>query len=391
MHMDDRQMQDLIAEQAAEWYLANRDGTPGAQQQQAFMRWLRASPMHVAEYLAIAGVARDIGDVARQSTASLQPLLSEGNGDGMDRVVPIHAVRGASVSGMLSPQEHRVRTRARHHARSSRAVSRSLLRWVNVALLMLVTMALILGLRWFTSRPQVQDYATSHGEQRSLQLPDNTFVRLNSDSAIAVRFSRHRRRVDVTRGQAYFEVAKDPQRPFGVRVGGLLIKDIGTAFDVYRQDTGTTVTVTEGQVQVWPLPPAPQQTGWLQRDQPPAAGLRGRPLVDLVAGHQARIAASGQLESQGPVDLQQATAWLQGDIAFEDESIADVAAQFNRYNNSQISVNDRRIGALTISGTFAAHDVSTFVAFLGTVPGAHVQTLGRRIVITGRAAGKHRH
>ncbi|HUW53954.1 MAG TPA: FecR domain-containing protein [Rhodanobacter sp.] len=388
MHMDDRQLQDLIAEQAAEWYVAHRDGTLGTLQQNAFMRWLRASPMHVAEYLAIAGVARDIGDAARLNTTPLPQLLGEV--EDMDRVVPIHAVTRESVFEMFSPHEHRVRTRARRHARLSHAATRSLARWGNVAALMLVTTAMILGLRWFTSRPQVLNYATSHGEQRSLQLPDNTFVRLNSDSAIAVRFSPHRRLVEVNRGQAYFEVAKDAARPFGVRVGGLLIRDIGTAFDVYRQDIGTTVTVTEGQVQVWPVPPASPRAGWLHRDQWQAAATPGRPLVDLVAGHQARIAASGQLESQGPVDAEQATAWLQGNIVFEGESIAAVAAQFNRYNNSQISVNDRRIGALPISGTFAAHDVPTFVAFLNSIPGVHTRTQGRRIIVSGRTAGKQR-
>jgi len=388
MHMDDRQLQDLIAEQAAEWYVAHRDGTLGTLQQNAFMRWLRASPMHVAEYLAIAGVARDIGDAARLNTTPLPQLLGEV--EDMDRVVPIHAVTRESVFDMFSPHEHRVRTRARRHAHLSHAATRSLACWGNVAALMLVTAAMILGLRWFTARPQVLNYATSHGEQRSLQLPDNTFVRLNSDSAIAVRFSEHRRLVEVTRGQAYFEVAKDPARPFGVRVGGLLIRDIGTAFDVYRQDIGTTVTVTEGQVQVWPAPPASPRAGWLHSDQRPAAATPGRPLVDLVAGHQARIAASGQLESQGPVDAEQATAWLQGNIVFEGESIAAVAAQFNRYNNSQISVNDRRVGALPISGTFAAHDVPTFVAFLNSIPGVHTRTQGRRIIVGGRTAGKHR-
>lgn len=388
MHTDDRQLRDLIAEQAAEWYVANRDDTPGTQHQKTFVRWLRASPMHVAEYLAIAGVARDIGDVARQNATPWQQLLDEV--DALDRVVPIHPGAREPAFDASSPHEHRIRTRARHHCCPSRVATHSLVRWAGVAALMLATTALGFGLRWFVSRPQVLNYATSHGEQRSLQLPDNTIVRLNSDSAIAVSFSQDRRLVEVIRGQAYFEVAKNPVRPFAVRVGGLLIRDIGTAFDVYRQDIATTVTVTEGQVQVWPAPAAPPSTGWLHPDHAPSAATRPRPLVDLVAGHQARIAASGQLESQGPVDVEQATAWLQGNIVFEDESIAAVAAQFNRYNNSQISVADRRIGALPISGTFAAHDVATFVAFLDSMPGVHTRMLGRRIIVSGRTTGKHR-
>ena len=387
MQTQDKQIQDLITEQAAAWYVEHREGTLKPPQQEDFMRWLRASPVHVAEYLAIAGLAQDLGEAARQDTTSRQQLLEKAGV--MDRVVPIDGATRESVFDIASPHDHRARTRARHRAGSSRAAPGSLLRWAQVAVLVLVATAMVLGLRWVMSRPQVQDFATSHGEQRSLQLPDNTFVRLNSDSAIVVSFSNHSRRVEVTRGQAYFEVAKDPIRPFGVRVGRLLIKDVGTAFDVYRQGTGTTVTVTEGQVQVWPVPPVSRTAGWLDQFRPPSAAFQGHPVLDLVAGHQARITASGLVESQGPVDLEQATAWLQGNIVFEDESIAAVAAQFNRYNNSQISVNDRRIGALTISGTFAAHDVSTFVAFLETMPGVHTQTHGRRIIVLGRAAGKH--
>ncbi len=376
MHTQDESLKDLITDQAATWFVTHREGTLTTLQQQEFMRWLRTSPMHVTEYLAIAGVDRDIGDAAQQDTTSLQQLLGEVRLT--NQVVPIDR----------AAHEHRTRPRSRQHARAPRPAARALVRFASVAVWMLVTTAVILGLRWFTSRPQVENYATSHGEQRSLQLPDNTFVRLNSDSAIAVSFSRDQRLVEVTRGQAYFEVAKDPMRPFGVRVGGLLIRDIGTAFDVYRQDSSTTVTVTEGQVQVWPVPPASRSPGWPHESQRPAA--RGHPLVDLVAGHQARFAASGVVESHGPVDVEQATAWLQGNIVFEDESIAAVAAQFNRYNNAQISVNDPQIGALPISGTFAAHDVSTFVAFLDTMRGVHTRTQGRRIIVTGHAVGKYR-
>lgn len=388
MHTQDDTLKDLITDQAAAWFVMHREGTLTALQQNDFMRWLRTSPMHVAEYLTIAGVARDIGNAAQQDTTSLPQLLGEVGVT--DQVVPIdRAAREPRFDS--SSHEQRTGPRSRQPARTARPAARALVRWANVAAWVLVTTAVILGVRWFTSRPQVQNFATSHGEQRSLQLPDNTFVRLNSDSAIVVSFSRDQRLVEVTRGQAYFEVAKDPLRPFGVRVGGLLIRDIGTAFDVYRQDSSTTVTVTEGQVQVWPVPPASRSSGWLDDVQRPLEGARGHPLVDLVAGHQARIAASGVVESHGPVDVEQATAWLQGNIVFEGESIAAVAAQFNRYNNAQISVKDPQIGALPISGTFAAHDVSTFVAFLGTMRGVHTQIQGRRIIVSGRAVGNHRH
>jgi transmembrane sensor len=386
MRTPDEQLHDLIAEQAAEWYVAHRDGELAPSQQQAFMRWLRASPVHVAEYLSIAGVARDIGDAARQNTTPLQPLLREGGIP--DRVVPFNATVDMSAPDARAPGKYRRRA-GREHS-TSRASRRPITRWgVGIAMSALAAVALFAGLQWFASKPQLQSYATHHGEQRSLQLPDNTVVRLNSDSAIAVRFDRHQRRVEVVRGQAYFEVAKDPARPFGVQVDGLLIKDIGTAFDIYRQRTDTTVTVAEGQVQVWRAAPAPS-TGWFGVDRFPSAP-QGRPIVDLTAGHQARIAASGRVESQGLVDVQRATAWIQGNIAFENQSIAAVAAEFNRYNNLQISVSDPHIAMLPISGTFDAHDVSTFVAFLDGLPDVHVETHGQQLVVVASQVSQRHH
>jgi transmembrane sensor len=387
MRTDD-QLHSLIAEQAAEWYVAHRDGELAPAQQQAFMRWLRASPVHVAEYLSIVSVAQDIGDAARQDTTSLRQLLHEAAAQ--NHVVPLDGTAHTPVPDTRVPGHYRTRSIREHH--TTRSSRRPVVRWgVGIAVSALVTVILIGSLRWFASGPPpAQSYATHHGEQRSLQLPDNTIVRLNSDSAITVSFDRHQRRVEVTRGQAYFEVAKDPSRGFGVQVDGLLIKDIGTAFDVNRQGTDTTVTVAEGQVQVWHASPAPS-AGWFGSDRHLSAPQGHAPILDLEAGHQARIATSGTVESRGPVDVQRATAWTQGNIAFENQSIAVVAAEFNRYNNLQISVGDPRIAALPISGTFDAHDVPTFVAFLDSLPGVHAETRDSHIrVVATRPTQQHR-
>lgn len=118
MRTDD-QLHALIAEQAAEWYVAHRDGELAFSQQQAFMRWLRASPVHVAEYLSIAGVARDIGDAARQNTTPLQPLLREAGTP--ERVVRLGGAERTSVPDALSPREHLARTRRKPSPEIGRA------------------------------------------------------------------------------------------------------------------------------------------------------------------------------------------------------------------------------------------------------------------------------
>jgi len=174
-----------------------------------------------------------------------------------------------------------------------------------------------------------------------------------------------------------------------VQVGESVIKDIGTAFDVYRRNADTTITVAEGRVQVWNGPSVQKSKHWWSWLRP-ASDSSGAPVADLRAGEQVRIASTGKIVSQGAVDMQQALAWTHGRIAFDNEAVAQVAAEFNRYNNVQISMEDGSVGELPISGTFNVHDINTFVAFLGTLPHVRVERRGDHIFV-GADREKNRH
>lgn len=384
MHTQDEKIRELIAEQAAEWHVGHSEGALSPQQARAFMHWLRISPVHVAEYLKIAALARDVSDAARRSTASTLELASEEG----EPVQPLRTQRMASTGEISSPRMHRMRSsrRSRHASRWPRA--RGL---AAVAGLLVVSLAAWTGVHWLASNADVQTFATGRGEERSLQLQDNTLVQLDSDSAITVRFDGSRRQVVLDRGQAFFKVFKDPVRPFSVQVGDSLIRDIGTAFDVYRRKADTTITVAEGRVQVWSGPSSRTSTHWWSWLRP-AGGPAGAPVADLRAGEQVRIASTGKIISQGEVDMQEALAWTHGRIAFDNQAVAQVAAEFNRYNNVQISMEDGSVGELPISGTFNVHDVSTFVAFLGTLPHVRVEKHGDHIFVgVDREKNRHSH
>jgi len=373
MRTQDEKIRELIAEQAAEWHVAHSEGPLSPQQARAFMHWLRISPTHVAEYLTIAALARDVSDAARRSAASVLDLAGEEG----ERVQSLQTERATSVGEVSSPQMHRALSprRPRHISQWPRVP------WLAVAASLLVgSLAALAGVHWLGSNVDVQTFATERGEERSLQLSDNTLVQLDSDSAITIRFDGSRRRVAVERGQAFFKVFKDPERPFSVQVGKSLIKDIGTAFDVYRRKADTTITVAEGRVQVWNGPSTQTPKHWWSWLHP-TSDSSGAPVADLRAGEQVRIASTGKVISQGAVDMQQALAWTRGRIAFDNEAVAHVAAEFNRYNNVQISMEDGLVGELPISGTFNVHDVNTFIAFLGTLPHVRVEKRGDHIFV----------
>lgn len=377
MRSHDDALRTLIAGQAAEWHVAHADCVLDPQQAREFMRWLRTSPIHVAEYLAIAAIAKDLSGTAQDSTELLQDLLADEEQTSVRRLqVPTD---GAPCE-MPAPRAYHGRTSGRGHRRY--VSRRPIIRWASVVAVSLAASAAVFaGWHWSATQAHAETIATRHGEERSFQLADNTRVQLDSDSAISVRFDGNSRGVVLERGQAYFRVAKDPGRPFVVRVGRSLIRDVGTAFDVYRHASNVTITVAEGRIQVWNVRRQQRKLarwlGWLASEGKP----RGRPVAELGAGEQVRVTDMGQVTSLGSVNVQRALAWRYGRIAFDNESVDSVTAEFNRYNNVQIAIQDPQIGTLPISGVFDVHDVPTFVAFLESLPGAKVEWRGGRVFV----------
>jgi transmembrane sensor len=367
MRVQNERLRELVAEEAAAWFVENREGTLTAQQEEEFMQWLRTSPVHVAEYLAISGVGRDIGGVAKSVDTPLSELLRR-------------VATESNIRPLRSTNEARVRKMAMKPQRRLLHGS-PVVRFSAIA----AALAILIGSwSWLTYREKEQRFATRHGEERTLVLADNTVVHLNSDSAISVRFDQHRRRVAVESGQALFEVAKDAARPFQVRAGNSVIEDIGTVFDVFRQSAQTVVTVVEGQVAVWDSShqssPAPTSSSVDQ-----STAVRSKPLASLQAGDQAEIAPSGQVQARRAANVQKATAWVRHEIVFDQDSVASVAAEFNRYNTIQIEVNDPRISDMPISGVFHTYDVQSFADFLNGLHGVHASLAGHQLIVSSRS------
>lgn len=384
MSSQDEKLTDLTMEQAAEWHISHLDGGLSSQQAREFMQWLRTSPVHVAEYLAISRVAREVADAAHESTTPLAELWA-------DTSVSIGMLRPDATERVCRlaasfPSDRRVQSR--RQASVVPAGRRQVPRWLAAtAVLAFVSVALLGGAHWFSAKPDIQTYATRFGEVSSLQLPDGTTAQLDTDSAIMVNFDAHNRHVVIKRGQAYLDVAKDPARPFSVRVGALLIRDIGTAFDVHRHKTHTTITVAEGRVQVWDLADPKADATRAPPESRYAGTSLGKVAADLGTGDQLQISNSGNVESLGKVDLQEALAWRTGRIIFDHQTVASVAAQFNRYNYLQINVKDRQVAALPISGMFDTHDVASFVAFLQQLPNVQVDKREQHFSVTSVAPG----
>lgn len=337
--------QDAIAAQAAEWFVANREPLDAAQKA-AFGEWLRRSPRHEEEYLTLLRLA------SRLQRASVEPpsvaaLLEEVRSE--EAATPISAPRRTPPARFLPRQ------------------------WLYAALAAGIAGVVVLTVRDRIERhpptAQVlsQDYLTRHGQQLTQPLADGSLLRLDTDSAVTVRYEPALRQVEIRRGQAVFTVAHDPARPFRVTAGSAQVVALGTQFDVYLQGEVTLVTVIEGRVSVGPSGNAGQ----------PATG--GSAPVEVSAGQQVRVVNGLLPAPPSQVDTSRVTAWLHRQIAFEHEALSVVAAEFSRYSPAPVVIESPELRTLAVSGVFNVDDTESFVAFLRSHKGVGVEVTAARI------------
>jgi len=352
----EEQVRAAVAHQAGTWFVANQSGSLEQAERAAFVAWLKASPIHVEEYLGIALVAHDLRAATEDPQVPLESLLELARADDTNGVVSFEApmrVRDIRPNDARSNPIGKLRTWS--FAASAAAV------------LLLLGASALWWLRSGDLPGLPKTYQAAHGEQVAAQLPDGSEIRLNTDSAVTVRYGRSERVVEIARGQAFFRVARDDHRRFRVAAGDAQVLAVGTQFDVRRKPDATIVTVAEGSVAVLAGQPPPVTTGL------PLDARR------VHAGYQLRV-DTGQPSAQPiAVHLQQTLAWLQHKIAFEQRPLGEVAEEFNRYASIPIEIEDAALRALPISGVFDAYDIDSFVAFLQNLDGVRVERTQSRI------------
>ena len=355
MASSNREVHDLVAQEASEWFIANRAGPLSEAERVKFVAWLRASPLNVQEYLGVAAIARDLPVAADDPAAPLETLLAAAAGE--DSNVVRLADAGAKPAAR-SPARPRP-------LRFAYALAASLL--------VAVATGWWLSERGGTAPSPV--FQTAHGQQATWPLPDGSLLRLNSDSEIRWRESSRERRLTISRGEAFVQVAHESSRRLIVEAGDTQVVATGTEFDVYRRGLETVVTVVEGAVAVLPVALRLNPGEAL-----PDSALR------VKAHEQVRVAAGRIPATAVPVDLDTAMAWLDHQIAFKRQPLGEVAEDFNRYGAVRIEIEDPALRSLEISGVFEAGDIESFVAFVSKLEGVHVQRTSTVIRIQRDAA-----
>ena len=386
-----------IYEQAADWLIDLREGEIDVTTRERWAAGFRASPEHIRAYLELAAIWEEGADADLDRTHTTDNLIAIARGT--SNVIALSGTRSGVMSegqDLKLPATPRSVMPEVRRARPHRSLlgTQCCRRPLWAAALGIAFVVGSAGLYFHAQRDL--DFETGIGEQRFVQLVDGSTMELNSRSRVEIRYSGLERNVDLIDGQALFHVAKDSARPFIVHSGATLVRAVGTQFDVYRKDSGTTVSVVEGRVAVLsPLiearsegspsgsataPKAPV-SALIHATEPRARASSALPsnsgdsvasdarlsnaadAIYLSAGEQVTVSAQGQPRATH-TDPTVATAWTQHELVFDSTPLVEVAQDFNRYNTRQLIVKDPALASFHVTGVFSSADPASLLKFL---------------------------
>lgn len=187
-----------------------------------------------------------------------------------------------------------------------------------------------------------RDVVTLKGDVRRIALAEGSAITLNTATTVRPALDDRLRRIDLLRGEALFDVARDPERPFVVHAAGVQVQAIGTSFTVrLHDDDRVEVAVTEGVVEV---------------RRPGERPLR------LEAERRALVAPVGpvQVAEASGDELDRANAWRNGRLDLSGLTLGEAAAAFARYSDRSILIEDPAVAQLQVAGVFSTSDPEGF-------------------------------
>jgi transmembrane sensor len=297
--------QGAVIKQAAEWHQRLQEGELDQDLRRELRVWLR-SPENIKELARVCLV-----------DALLQGAIKQG----VLRDLPKNVIDFDSYAGVK-------RQRPRPPPQQA-AASR-----FNVKKLALAASAVIavVATLWVGLAGTDPVISTASGNWDKQLLDDGSVVYAAPNSMLRFHFTDEMRGVTLVRGQALFEVAKEPSRPFIVSTDAGTVRAVGTAFSTVDLGDTVIVTVAEGKIAV---------TATAVRD-----GVQ--PMVHASANQQVVLSPTG-VSTPVSIDVDHELMWIRNWYEYEGERVEDIVAQLNRLNDAQVVVDDPKVLRLRVN------------------------------------------
>ena len=295
---------------AAYWHMRKQSGSMDAEERAAFREWMSASCENAREF------------------AILEKMLVAADQHGQ--------------ALLASEFEHELQTeRERGALQSSGRIGK-----IAAALAVVSIAAVIVIFAQQNRAPEVKAFETAKGRFQTVELGDGSAAELNTDTSIAVAYSKTHRVVTLLSGEAFFNVEKDKSRPFLVKTDQAEVTVTGTSFSVSELNGKLNVRVLTGVVDVTP------QIG---------------PVSTLLAGDMIEVGEDGRAGTIARYDPGMALAWRNGKVRFRGEALAEVLATLNRYFDTPIELGERSLAELPVTGEFDIRNRDAAVTALALI------------------------
>ena len=331
---------DSVLQEAAQWSLELSSGDIPAERIAQWQQWLAASEANRAAFDRIQSTWSTVDRYATGIVA--WPSDAEVASDAYDGSV--------SVSDWRSRVSTKRASRRRTWLMAGLAAA--------AALTALTLVPVIRSMQ--VAPPAVTVVETAFGENRDVPLSDGSVVSAGAQSMLWATLTSDSREVTLERGEAFFRVAKDPARPFIVKVGATTVAAIGTAFNIRRAGERVVIGVAEGTVKVDARVAAAQSN--VQAHQQRTVIRTAR----LSVGQQLSLDAADGSASIQIVDANGVAAWREGLLQYRNEPLRSVVADVTRYSAREIVIANPQIADLRITGTVFASDVDSWLQSLET-------------------------
>lgn len=353
----------LLLQQAARWFTWLHEHKVDPECMEVFQRWC-ANESHRQAYEKIESLWRscdgiDIFDMPWPTDTELRVDTYDGSYS-----LPLPANKNPLLDGWRSPAGESGHLKTGEFVLTSKRTPKMATRkWLKPAVAAcLAAFALTVVASRIYEQVFVQpsmDYMTGIAELRNELLEDGSALTLGAHSRVSVKFTESIRQVVLERGEVFFEVAKDANRPFVVSVGSGQVQAVGTAFNINKRDDSVTVSVVEGIVKV-------TRDLNISANVPESKNVSGEAIslheARLEHGQQLTYDHAGQWQSVRNGKLpERATAWREGRLAYVNEQLGTVLQDVNRYTHRKLVLGDKSLAALTYTGTVFSGDIGEWV------------------------------
>lgn len=355
-----------IEEVAAQWLSKRDSGVWSEADEVQLARWLEHSPANKVEYLRLRRVWNHANKL-RALGAGVDADEIPPRGQWRLQTFPLPDNDAAGSTDLRFDVDVDVDVDVAPLPRGATKLARG--QWFGLAASLVIGIAVTTG--WWLMRQGQESYATTLGRIERVPLADGSQVTLNTNSKLEVTLTDLQRRIDLREGEAFFDVAKDPSRPFVVYAGKQRVIAVGTKFSVWKTGSSARVVVVEGRVRVETL-------GEDSRSTHPA---------ELGAGEVARVDAAGVMVTNPDLPRAEASlAWRSGYLSFGDTSLSEAVGEFNRYNARQLIIADPAIAQLRIGVNLRMNNVDAFVRVLEQEFAIRADDQGERILLSASHA-----